>query len=127
MARIIERHDGQPLWDEPGLFGTPRLSPDGKRLAATVLRDGNFDVWVFDLERTVATRLTFADGYEGDEVWSPDGRFLAFASDRDGAIKIYRKRADGSGEAELLVECEVGCWPLSLSGDGRLLLPYLLF
>jgi len=113
----------QPLWEEPGLFGTPRLSPDGKKLAATVLRDGNFDVWVFDLERTVATRLTFADGYEGDEVWSPDGRFLAFASDRDGAIKIYRKRADGSGDAELLSECMDGrqCFPNAWSPDGRTL------
>jgi serine/threonine protein kinase len=124
MVSVDRNGHVEPLWDEPGLYGTPRLSPDGKRLAATVLRDGNFDVWVFDLERTVATRLTFKDGYEGDEVWSPDGRYLAFASDRDGAIKIYRKRADGSGEAELLTDCkdeEHQCFPASWSPDGRTL------
>ena len=42
----------------------------------TVLRDGNWDVWVYDLERKVSTRLTFHDGYDGDQVWSPDGEYL---------------------------------------------------
>jgi dipeptidyl aminopeptidase/acylaminoacyl peptidase len=114
----------QPLWEETGLYGTPRLSPDGKRLALTVLRDGNFDVWVFDLERTVATRLTFAEAYDGDQIWSPDGQWVAFASDRDNDIKVYRKRADGSGDVELVAECKdegQQCFPSAWSADGRLI------
>ncbi len=114
----------QPLWEEAGLFGTPRLSPDGTRLALTVLTDSNLDVWVFDLERSVATRLTFADGYDGDQIWSPDGRWVAFASDREGAGKIFRKRADGSGDVELLAECkdeQQQCFPNAWSPDGRLI------
>ncbi|MCG6927896.1 MAG: hypothetical protein LJF30_21630, partial [Acidobacteria bacterium] len=112
----------EPLWEEPGLYGTPRLSPDGTRLALTVLSDSNLDVWVFDLERRVATRLTFADGYDGDEVWSPDGRWVAFASDREGAVKIFRKRADGSGNVEVVAECKDAqqqCFPNAWSPDGR--------
>ena len=113
----------QDLWEEAGLYGTPRLSPDGTRLALTVLRDGNLDVWVYDLTRRVATRLTFADGYDADQLWSPDGRYIAFASDQDGAIKLYRKRADGSGGVEPLAECGGGqqCYPSDWSPDGRVI------
>jgi serine/threonine-protein kinase len=114
----------ETLWEEPGLYGTPRLSPDGTRLALTVLRDANLDVWVLDLTRRVSTRLTFSDGYDADQVWSPDGRFIAFASDRDGTIKLYRKRADGSGQVEHLTDCGTEgqrCYPSSWSPDGRLI------
>jgi Tol biopolymer transport system component len=88
----------------------------------TVLRDGNWDVWVYDLEREVATRLTFADGYEGDQVWSPDGRYLEFTSDRDGRENPYRKLADGSGEVERLAEIDHDFWATSWSPDGRWIL-----
>jgi serine/threonine-protein kinase len=114
----------QSLWEEPGLYGTPRLAPDGTRLALTVLRDNNLDVWVFDLTRRVATRLTFADGYDADQVWSPDGQWIAFASDRDGPTRLYRKRADGSGEVEPLADCGAEgqrCYPSSWSPDGRMI------
>ncbi len=89
-----------PLWEAPGTYACPKLSPDGRKLAMTVLRDGNWDVWVYDLEREVATRLTFNEGYDGDQVWSPDGKFLSFTSDQDGRENPYVKRADGSGEPE---------------------------
>jgi Tol biopolymer transport system component len=114
----------ESLWDEAGLYGTPRLSPDGTRLALTVLRDSNLDVWVYDLERNVATRLTFADGYDADQVWSPDGQWVAFASDQEGTVKIFRKRADGSGNVEHVADCkdqDQQCFPSSWSADGRLI------
>jgi serine/threonine-protein kinase len=110
------------LWEEPGTYANPKLSPDGRRLSMTVLRDGNWDVWVYDLERKVATRLTFHDGYDGDQVWSPDGEFLTFTSDRDGIENPYRKRADGSGEAERLAEIEHDFWASSWSPDGKWIL-----
>ena len=56
-----------------GRLRQPRLSPDGRRLALTVMRDGNWDIWVYDLERGVPTRLTFDDGADTEQVWSPDG------------------------------------------------------
>ncbi len=92
-----------PLWDEPGLYGNPAFSPDGRRLSMSVMRGDDWDVWIFDLDRTVATRLTFSDSYDADQVWSPDGRFLVFTSGRDGENTLYRKAADGSGEAEVLL------------------------
>jgi serine/threonine-protein kinase len=111
-----------PLWEEPGTYACPKLSPDGRRLALTVLRDGNWDVWVYDLEREVATRLTFNEGYDGDQVWSPDGRFLAFTSDQDGRENPYVKRADGSGEPTRLAGIDHDFWATSWSPDGRWIL-----
>ncbi len=110
------------LWEELGTYANPKLSPDGSRLSMTVLRDGNWDVWVYDLERKVATRLTFHDGYDGDQVWSPDGQYLTFSSDRDGPENPYRKRADGSGEAERLAEIKHDFWAASWSSDGKWIL-----
>jgi serine/threonine-protein kinase len=110
------------LWEEPGTYACPKLSPDGRRLALTVLRGGNWDIWVFDLERKVSTRLTFHDGYDGDQVWSPDGEYLVFTSDRDGVENPYLKRADGSGEATRLAEIEHDFWPSSWSSDGKWIL-----
>ena len=38
------------------------------------------------------------EGYDADQIWTPDGEYLIFTSDRDGAANLYRKRADGSGD-----------------------------
>jgi len=110
------------LWDEPGTYANPKLSPDGRRLSLTVLREGNWDVWVYDLEREVATRLTFNEGYDGDQVWSPDGNYLSFSSDEGGSENPYRKRADGSGEAELLADLPHAFWATSWTPDGKWIL-----
>ena len=66
------RHE--QLIDEGGAYANPRLSPDGSRSSLTVLRDGNFDIWVYDLERGVPTRLTFDEAPDTEQMWSPDGR-----------------------------------------------------
>ena len=94
----------ESLWQEEGIYGTPRLSPDQRRLALCVLKDGNWDVWTYDIERGVATRLTFGEGYDADPVWSPDGKWIAFSSDREGQPTVFRKRTDGTGAAERLHE-----------------------
>jgi Tol biopolymer transport system component len=108
-----------PLLGVAGAYASPQLSPDGRRLALTVLRDDNWDIWVHDLERGVATRLTFDPSSETEQVWSPDGRHLIFSSDREGSDSLYRKRADGSGESERLTTPEKPHWASSWSRDGR--------
>ena len=119
IASVDRRGGTTKLIEEPGAYANPRLSPDGKRLSLTVLKDGNFDIWVYDLERGVPTRLTFDDAPETEQVWSPDGRFLAFSSGRAGADNLYRKRADGSGEEERLTTSDNPMWPNSWSSDGQ--------
>ncbi len=118
----------ETLWDEAGIYGSPHLSPDGKSLALSVLRDDNWDVWIYDLQRGVATRLTFGEGYDADPVWSPDGEWIAFSSDREGAPTVFRKRTDGSGEAERLLDPGVVPFasPLTWSPDGKVLIIHTL-
>ncbi len=114
----------EPLWSEPALYANPELSPDGRKLALSILRGNNWDIWIYDLDRKVATRLTFDEGYDADQVWSPDGRFIAFSSNRAGNQAVYRKAADGSGEEELIGSSDQlsGLYPTSWSSDGRWML-----
>ena len=116
---VDSRGGTSQLLSEPGVYGNPQLSPDGKRLALTVLRSDNWDVWVFDIERGVSTRLTFDKAIDSEQVWSPDGEWLIFSSDQGGADSLYRKRADGSGEIERLTEAKAPQWARTWSKDGR--------
>jgi serine/threonine-protein kinase len=108
-----------PLLTEPRAYVEARVSPDGRRLAMTELNGDNWDVWVYDLGRGTRTRLTFAPGIEGPAVWSPDGAELIYSSDEDGSDDLYRKRADGSGEATQLTRDDVQLFVSDWSPDGR--------
>ena len=83
-------------------YSAPRVSPDGRHLAYLVGRRDNRDVWVYDIERETARRLTFG-GSSAAPVWSPDGTSLVFPSDTGGgAYNLYSLAADGSGEPDQL-------------------------
>jgi len=100
------------------------LSPDGSRIA-WVLRDaasGIPDVWVLEIERDMLTRLTFDDGVDERPLWSPDGSWIYFNSDRvHGVAELYRRKADGSGDAERLTTAENFQHAKSISPDGHTL------
>jgi eukaryotic-like serine/threonine-protein kinase len=86
-------------------YSNPALSPDDSKLAVSI-RDPQTktrDIWIFDLVHGTKTRLTFDPADDLDCIWSPDGRRIAFTSDRAGKRDIYWKLADGSGQEELLV------------------------
>ena len=86
-------------------YSNPALSPDDSKLAVSI-RDPQTktrDIWIFDLVRGTRTRLTFDPADDLDCIWSPDGRRIAFTSDRAGLRNIYWKMADGSGPEELLL------------------------
>src|SRR5262249_37470866 len=69
-----------------------RLSPDGKR-AAFSRRTGaaGSNLWLVEFSSSVFNRLTFGESADSSPVWSPDGREVAFSSDRGGIVQIYRK------------------------------------
>jgi len=108
------------LWDQWQEYQNPAISPDGRRLAVTVMKEQS-DIWVYDIERQVPTRLTSNEANETTPVWTPDGRFIVFASDREGNFDIYRRRSDGTGGAELLVKGEYSQYPCDISSDGKTL------
>lgn len=76
----------------------PRWSPDGHQLAFVSNRTGNGDIYVFDIRAGALTRLTFDDGLEQLDAWSPDGRYIYFSSsshDIAGMQDVHRVRATG--------------------------------
>jgi len=98
----------RPLKLPPRLYETPRVSPDGKRLAFAIDEGTEPNIWLYDFDRANApNRLTFG-GTNVFPVWSSDGQWIAFQSDRDGDAGIFRQRADGAGAAERLTKFEHG-------------------
>lgn len=61
-------------------------------------KDGNWEIYTVDLPDGKPTRLTNSAGNDGLPTWSPDGRQLAFVSDRDGDWGVYIMPA-GAGKA----------------------------
>ena len=101
-------------------FSGPSLSPDGRRVAVTVEAQ-TYDVWVLDIERETLTRLTFGKD-DGNAVWSPDGKRLAYQSSQAGSYNIYIRPSDGSGSEERLTsDQDHDSFPLAFSADGKLL------
>ncbi|HKY34204.1 MAG TPA: protein kinase [Candidatus Polarisedimenticolia bacterium] len=103
------------------LFDGFALSHDGRRLAYAVTGpgQGGTDLWIHDLGRGSATRLTFEEGSETFPVWSRDDRFLYYANDRRNDGVVYRRPSDGTGAPEEIGTTDQGIWPMDVSADGR--------
>jgi Tol biopolymer transport system component len=104
------------------------LAPSANRVAVTRAwsssgGQGNFDIWVRELDRGgVMTRLTSGPDNRG-AVWSPDGKWIAFSSNRQGEVfQIYRKDAFGAGREESLTDGPLNKVALDWSHDDRYIL-----
>jgi Tol biopolymer transport system component len=108
---------------DPGIGSVISLSPDGKRVVRSVTEPSSTvgALWLLDLATSNATRLTFNRWNDIFPVWSPDGRRIAFASDRNGRYNLFEKSADGSGAETLLLDSPLWDFPEDWSRDGRML------
>jgi serine/threonine protein kinase/WD40 repeat protein len=95
-----------------------RVSPQGDRVALQI-DNAQADIWVLDLARGVRTRLTFGPVANQYPVWSPDGKWIAYASGRNGHSEIFRKPSDGSGGEELLLTESTSLITNDWSHDGK--------
>ncbi len=77
----------------------PGLPPasGGGRLAFASNRDGDYEIYVINLDGTGLLQLTANTAYDFDPAWSPDGAQIVFASSTDGDAEIKIMNADGSG------------------------------
>ena len=97
------------------------LSPQGDRVALQ-LNAGETDIWVLDLARGVRTRLTFGPIGNVSPIWSPDGKWIAYSSARNGHFALCRKPSDGSGAEETLLPVDQQPALSDWSSDGKSLL-----
>lgn len=88
----------ESLGEFDGQVLAPRFSNDGNKIAFSIIRGGNTDVYVMDLRSRQITRLTSDPGIDTSPSFSPDGSQIVFTSDRSGSARLYIMRSDGSGQ-----------------------------
>jgi serine/threonine-protein kinase len=97
-----------PLDAQPGAYVYVRAARDGTKLAIASDDGKEAMVWIQEMSRgTAMRRLTFG-GRNRYPVWSPDGRQVAFQSDREGDAAIFVQNADGTGRVERLTQPQKG-------------------
>jgi serine/threonine-protein kinase len=119
---IIERSGAATrLPIEPQNWHSLSYSPDGRQLAIEAgIRDQS-DLWLYDFGRGALTRLTFSDVQDQFPIWTPDGRWIVYASARNGPPNLFARAADGSGEEERLLTSEQVQLPSAIDATrGRL-------
>jgi hypothetical protein len=107
---------------EPTRYGRFELSPDDRQLAFerldADLRHGN--LWLLDLVRGAASRLTSTASSDYAPSWSPDGRRILFGSARSSSVAdIYEIGSGGTSPEKLVLHDARDKNPMSWSSDGR--------
>ena len=105
--------------------GAVRVSPDGKKVVYTVnspvmtpdKSEFVTQIWLANSDGSEPVQLTYAEKSSDNPRWSPDGRALAFTSNRSGKTNLYMLRIAG-GESEQLTDVKSGVGNFAWSPDG---------
>ncbi len=97
------------------------FSPDGTKIVYDALSSDNknFDIWIYDIKRQITTRFTFSPNIEQRPIWSNDGKYIAYLSNRGKVWNLFIKKADGTGTDSLIYQSDQAVAPSSWSSDGR--------
>lgn len=109
----------QPLPLQPRTYWAPKVSPDGRTIALSILGPTT-DVWTYDIAREALTRLS-VEAVKSPQVhfaypvWTPDGKRIVYGQPKDGgAPNLFWRNADGSGAEERLTTSDdlqiANCW-----------------
>jgi eukaryotic-like serine/threonine-protein kinase len=102
---------------EPGVMLTPRLSPDGSRIALEVDADSRKDIWIYQIANHTIGKLT-NEGDNSDPEWSSDGGSIHFLSSRNGKTALWRQPIDGTGDAREILSTGSGFeWGIAVAPD----------
>ena len=108
----------QPL-APAAVYNNLALSPDGRFVAFE--RGSPPGIWVLDVERPIPTRMN-SDPAARMPVWSPDGKAIAFRSNRAGAMGLYVQPVGATGAERLLLRSDLPIQLSDWSRDGKLVL-----
>jgi serine/threonine-protein kinase len=112
-----ENGNEEPALDSAARISDAVASPDNKKIA--VVRDG--DVWIYDRQRGVYTRLTQTEQVETALVWTPDSREVIYSRDVP-QYNIFKRSADGSTPEELVVTSPRDKHADAVTPDGKWLI-----
>ncbi len=102
-------------------IASPELSPDEKSVVVFLQRSGDNDIWVIELPRNLARRITDGPPADAHPLWDPDGRYVVFSSQRFGGGSPARQPLTG-GAAEPLFKNRLSGLALSWTRDRRYIL-----
>jgi serine/threonine-protein kinase len=107
MMQIVSRNGRggtRLVIGEPRTYQFPRYSPDGSRIAVTVVSESSTDIWTYTIGSGTLTRLTTEGAVNDRPEWSPDGRRVLYSSNRGNGVALWWQPADGSGRPERLLD-----------------------
>jgi len=126
LVMVDREGSAQSFTDELRNYQRPRVSPDSSRVAVEVTETigdtAATHIWIVNIETGNGTQLTFEGSQNQFPVWTRNSQTVVFRSDRSGGIALYRKSADGSGEAALVFEGSSTLVATDVLPDGTLVL-----
>ena len=111
----------EALLEEARVLYDPALSPDGSRIAVSMVTEGNSDLWIYDRGRETFSRLTSSGGEEEHPLFAPGGREVTYDYSMAGPFRLFSRPIDGAGEPRKLGGEGGSEIPESYSADGKLL------
>ena len=117
----IDGQDPQRLTNSPGYDAEATVSPNGKTIVWTSVRDGDLDIYAMDLDGTHPRRLTDEVGYDGGPFFSPDSKRIVYRAQHPthpeevaqyktllsqnlvepGQLELFIMNADGSNKQQV--------------------------
>jgi serine/threonine-protein kinase len=107
-----------PITAAQRAYQEAKLSPDGKRLLVAAGLPPRLDLWFYDIARDTWTRMT-SEANNQSAIWSPDGKQIAFASNKSGGFDLYIMPSDGGTPAKRIAGRRSWDFPTSWSPDGK--------
>ena len=121
VSHALDGSGFERLTETPGYDAEGTLSPDGKTIVFTSVRDGDLEIYTMATDGTNVRRLTHEPGYDGGPFFSHDGKRIVYRRDahpdeaslvryrellaqhlyRPGALEIWVMNADGSGKRQV--------------------------